>query len=131
ALLFGCMLGADTVLSFGPQTTVDLDGLAALGDRRWDEPLGELAAAGELDRRWADLRSALPEVRRADTACRVYFDERFELDRAHAERLADLDGVSLHRVEGGGHNVARQMRESGELEDVLTAALGLSTAAPG
>ncbi len=125
ALLFGTMLGADTVLSFGPQGTIEPDSLAAMDDHRWDSYVEELVATGDLDPRWADLRRALPEVRRADTSCRVYFDDGFGPDRAHAEWLAGLEGVSLCPVEGGKHMVARKMRESGELEEVLREALGL------
>jgi pimeloyl-ACP methyl ester carboxylesterase len=125
ALLFGALLGADTVLSFGPQTTLDRGQLAAIGDRRWDERLGELRAAGEFDPEWADLRRVLPEARRAETACEIHYDEEFALDRAHAEHLGDLPGLSLHPFPGGEHRVARAMRDSGDLERALARALML------
>lgn len=125
ALLFGAMLEADEVLSFGPQSTLDLDALAEMGDHRWDEQVRGIAATGDLDSRWTDLRTALPRVRAADTRLHVYYDAGFGPDRVHAERLGGLEGVSLHGIEGGDHRVARKMRESGELERALRAALGL------
>ena len=123
ALLFGTLLGADTVLCFAPQTVIELDALAEMGDHRWDGQLEELIADGELDPRWTDLRRALPGARRGDTRYALYFDGSFTTDRLHAERLAELEGVALHRSEGGAHAIAREMRESGALQPVLRHAL--------
>ncbi|HEX5224860.1 MAG TPA: hypothetical protein VFW29_07005, partial [Solirubrobacteraceae bacterium] len=39
ALVFGTLLGADTVLCFSPQTTLDMSELARMGDHRWDDHL--------------------------------------------------------------------------------------------
>jgi pimeloyl-ACP methyl ester carboxylesterase len=124
ALVFGTLLEADTVLSFGPQTVLDPDVLARWDDHRWDEQLYGLVSDGRLDTRWVDLGRSLPAVRRGDTRYEVYYDPTCEPDRLHAERLADVPGVSMHRLEAGGaHNIARAMRESGELERVLQGAL--------
>jgi pimeloyl-ACP methyl ester carboxylesterase len=130
ALLFGTLLGADTVLGFAPQTVIELDALAEMDDHRWDDQIRELLVDGGLDPRFTDLRRALPDVRRGETRYELYFDDTFETDRLQAERLAELDGVELHRMQGGAHSIARDMRESGELERVLQRALG-TAAAPG
>ncbi len=119
ALLFGTLLGADDVLCFAPQTVLELDILAAMDDHRWDEQLTGLAATGGLDARWTDLRRVLPRVRRADIRYEVYFDQSYDPDRLHAERLEQLEGVQLRAYDGGAHGIARQMRETGELEQVL------------
>jgi pimeloyl-ACP methyl ester carboxylesterase len=124
ALLFGSLLGADAVLCFAPQTVIELDVLAEMDDHRWDEQLEELLAAGDLDPRWTDLRRALPGARRGATRYELYFDHSFTTDRLHAERLAGLEGVRLHRFDGGAHGIAREMRETGELQRVLQEALG-------
>ena len=123
ALVFGTLLGADTVLCFAPQTVLDLELLAGMGDHRWDHRLEPLAAAGDLDPRFADLRSVLPAARCADTAYRIYFDEALRADRLHAERLAGIEGVRLYRFGRGSHNMARSLRERGALARVLEGAL--------
>jgi hypothetical protein len=123
ALVFGTLLGADTVLCFAPQTVLDLELLARMDDHRWDHRLEPLAAAGVLDPRFADLRCALPAARRADTAYRIYFDEALHADRLHAERLGGIAGVRLYRFGHGSHNVARSLRERGALARVLEGAL--------
>ncbi len=125
ALVFGTLLGADTVLCFAPQTVLDLDILADMDDHRWDYRIAEHPGTGILDAHWTDLRRALPEAhradttRRADTSYRIYFDDSLRGDRLHAERLADLAGVRLYRFGRGGHNIARTLRQTGALERVL------------
>jgi pimeloyl-ACP methyl ester carboxylesterase len=119
ALVFGTLLGADTALCFAPQTTLDLDDLAAIGDDRWDEYLRPLAAGRALDPNWVDLARALPPARRADTRYRVFFDDSLAVDRAHAERLSGLEGARLYRFGGGRHHLVTSLRDSGVLQRLL------------
>jgi pimeloyl-ACP methyl ester carboxylesterase len=123
ALVFGTLLGADTVLCFAPQTVLDLDALAAIGDHRWDERLREVTAGEPLDERWTDLRDALPAARQATTSYKVFFDETLETDRLHAERLAGLAGLRLYRFGRGGHHLVRKLRDAGHLERIIRGAL--------
>lgn len=123
SVAFGTLLEADTALCFAPQTVLELDVLREFDDHRWDDQLRELVEAGAMDGRWTDLRRALQQHRGGRTRYEVYFDETLEVDRLHADRLAGLDGVRLHRMKSGAHSVAQEMRESGELERVLHRAL--------
>ncbi|MFI4977186.1 MAG: alpha/beta fold hydrolase [Solirubrobacterales bacterium] len=123
ALVFGTLLGADTVLCFAPQTVLDLEILAGMDDHRWDPALGPLRRANRLDPRWTDLQRALPEARCADTRYQVYFDDSLRVDRLHAERLLGVEGVRLYRFGRGGHRLVRMLRDSGALERILTRAL--------
>ncbi len=125
ALLFGTLLGAEEVLCFAPQTVLDLDILADMGDHRWDWRLGLQTEAGAVDARFTDLRRVIPAARRAETSYRIYFDESLHADRMHAERLADLVGVRLYRFGRGSHNIARSLRDTGALERVLRGALAV------
>jgi pimeloyl-ACP methyl ester carboxylesterase len=130
ALVYGTLLGADVVLCFAPQTILDLDILASMGDHRWDSHLRPLVAAGKLDSRWTDLRSALPQARRADTDYRVFFDESLSTDRQHAERLRGVDGVRLYRFGRGRHHLVRSLRDSGALARILQSALQVPSQRP-
>jgi pimeloyl-ACP methyl ester carboxylesterase len=124
ALVFGTLLGADRVLCFAPQTTIDPAILSEMHDRRWAGMLRNLEAVNGVDSHWTDLRRALREVRREkNTNYDLYFDHSFQADRLHAERLAEIDGVRLHGLQGAGHAIARAMRDSGELERILLRAL--------
>ena len=123
ALVFGTLLGADTVVCFSPQTVLDLDILAEMNDHHWDRRLGELTAAGQLDRDWVDLRRALPSALRAGTRYEIYFDDRHRADRLHAERLREIEGVRLYRFGRGAHHLARSLRDSGALARILSRAI--------
>jgi len=125
ALLFGTLLGAEEVLCFAPQTVLDLDILADMGDHRWDWRLGRQTAAGAVDARFTDLRRVLPAARCAETVYRIYFDDSLHADRMHAERLAGQPGVRLYRFGHGSHNIARSLRDTGALERVLRGALAV------
>jgi pimeloyl-ACP methyl ester carboxylesterase len=130
ALAFGTMLGADTVLSFAPQTTLDPAVLGEIGDHRWDEHLTPLVEAAAIDVQWADLASAMPRARRAATRYQVYFDDSLSVDRLHAERLLGLDGLRLYRFGSGRHHLVRALREAGALERILRTALHVPLRAP-
>ena len=123
SLVFGTLLGADTVLCFAPQTVLDLDILAAMGDHRWDDRLLAHAAAGAMDARFTDLRRLLPAAARTDTSYRIDFDTSLRADRLHAERVAGLQGVRLYRFGHGSHSIARALRDTGALQRVLRRAL--------
>lgn len=123
ALVFGTLLEADTVLCFAPQTVLDLDELAAIGDHRWDERLLEVGASRPLDPNWIDLRDALPAARRSDVRYQVYFDETLQTDRLHVERLRGLPGLRLYPFGRGGHHLVRKLRDQGHLARVVRSAL--------
>jgi hypothetical protein len=119
ALLFGTLLRADVVLAFAPQTTLDPDELGRMGDHRWDEQIGALVSAGQLDPCWTDLRAALPLAQSVRTRYRVFFDHTHTADRRHAERLIGLPGLQLYRFGAGGHALVRELRECQALGHVL------------
>jgi hypothetical protein len=123
ALLFGTLLGAESVLCFAPQTILDLTVLAEMGDHRWDGRLTPLVEADAVDPRWVDLGSALQPARHADTRYQVYVDETLHVDLLHAERLLGLDGLRLYRFGRGKHHLVRALREVGALERILRTAL--------
>ncbi len=131
ALVFGRLLAADVVLSFAPQTTIDLAQLAAIGDHRWDERLGDVTAAGALDPAWVDLRSALPSAGSSATVCKVFFDTTLAQDRLHAERLAGIEGVRLYRFGRGSHHLVRSLRDCGALSRLLREAVSPGEAGVG
>ena len=130
AVVFGALLGAHTVIAFAPQTVLDLKVLAEIKDHRWDDQVRRLEGLGGVDPRWADLRRSLPEADRGNTRYELHYDTENPRDTAHCERLADLAGVHLVPRAGGGHNIAKDMRDSGDLEPLLRAALGEPDGSP-
>jgi hypothetical protein len=101
-----------------------------IGDHRWDDLLVPLVEAGSIDPRWADLSTALPPARRADTRYQIYFDDTLPVDRLHVERLLGLEGLRLYRFGSGRHNLVRALRDVGALERILRTALDVPLGAP-
>jgi hypothetical protein len=130
AMVFGTLLGADTVLCFSPQTILDLDELARMGDHRWDDHLRPLVARGELDARWVDLGQALAPARHADTRYEVFCDETLRTDWGHVERIARVPGVRRYRFGRGSHALIRSLRDCGALNTILRRALGAPETQP-
>jgi acetyl esterase/lipase len=122
ALVFGTLLGADLVLAFSPQTILNLEALAQMDDHRWDDKIQALEESSAFDPDWIDLSRALPAARRSDTEYRVFFDDTHK-DRAHAERLAGIDGMRLFRFGRGEHELVRQLREVGALSRMIEHAI--------
>jgi SAM-dependent methyltransferase len=122
ALLFGALLDAEQALCFAPQTVLDLDVLARMGDHRWERHLASLAAEDALDEQWTDLLGVLGSAPAA-TRCHVYFDDSFHPDRAHAERLRALECVRLYRFGAGRHQIGRLLAKTGVLAPLLRRAV--------
>jgi hypothetical protein len=131
ALAFGTLLGADTALSFSPQTTLERSDLKRFGDKRWNDHLRPLRRQKELDRNWTDLRVAMPRARCADTRYEVFVDESLRVDRLHVERLLGLEGVHVYRFGGGNHGLVRMLRDNGALQLILGRALAPAAHASG
>jgi pimeloyl-ACP methyl ester carboxylesterase len=108
ALLFGQLCAADAILAFAPQTTILPSQTSEMGDQRWLRfqrniavyPLPDLNA----------LSSATGRVT-------VVHGSDDVLDAAHAERLI----WTKERIvqPGCGHNVARVLKEQGELPSFI------------
>jgi hypothetical protein len=111
------------VMCFAPQTVLDLDVLAAIGDHRWDHHLKPLVEEEALDRRWIDLGAALARTPSPVTRYEVYFDESLSTDRQHVERLHGLSNLHLYRFGRGRHHLVRALLRSGALAQILQRAL--------
>jgi hypothetical protein len=123
ALLFGQLLDLSEVHAFSPQTFVDPDLRRELGEWRWQEPLDALYDSGRFDPRYGDLRMVMSDTG-GSTPFYVYYDTDHSLDVVHAERLAEVDRVSLQTYDGAGHGTLVQaLRDSGELQELLERAL--------
>jgi pimeloyl-ACP methyl ester carboxylesterase len=123
ALVFGTLLRADVVLTFAPQTVLDLDELAAIGDHRWDDRLRPLVQEGALDARWIDLGPALAAAPHRASRYEVYFDESLAVDRQHVERLLGVPNLRLYRFGRGRHHLVGALRDCGALARILQRAL--------
>jgi pimeloyl-ACP methyl ester carboxylesterase len=123
ALVFGTLLEADLVLCFAPQTMLDPDWLAKIGDIRWRHRLNALVALGGPDSRYVDVREAILRDRRADTAYEVHYPASLDWDVHHAQHLKGLPGLELHAHEEKEHQFVQALQRSGALGQMLRAAV--------
>jgi hypothetical protein len=113
ALLVGSLAGADRVLVFSPRTSARVAFRLRHRDGRYWRDAVRLAARGGGGRH----RDLLLLPRLAPTE--LHYPAHSRLDRAHAERLAGCDGVTLHAHDSANHQVVRELRASGELGRLL------------
>ncbi len=131
ALLFGALVGANLVLAFSPQTLLVASELAAAGDDRWDALIEQSGDARLWDERYVDLRPILAAHPPPPGGAReIHYDASFDLDAFHAERLADLPGVTVHGHPRGRHGLIRYLRATGALAEILRDAVA-ETGTPG
>jgi pimeloyl-ACP methyl ester carboxylesterase len=122
ALLFGTLLQADLVVAFAPQSFLDREWLASVGDDRWDRALDLLESLGGPDDRYVDLRAALSRDSRGGIRYDVHYDGSFPADAPHAARLAGIPGLELYEHPSAGFSLIRSLRVTGDLSRILRSA---------
>lgn len=120
AIGYGVRLAADRILGFGIPTTkrlapVSIEPVRNILRKRLVKEAG--GYGGDLG---AFLREHPYTARIA-----LFYADGLEVDKAHAEHLAGLAGVSLHPQSTSEHAVLRWMAQREGLREVLAAALGL------
>lgn len=111
ALKFGTALCADRILAFSPQSACG-EAKRRLNDYRWPEFCQNVHG-------WHDLSE------RAHLRAEVHWASDDGLDEMHVIRLA-CGHKQRHHV--GGHDLAHRLKETGELQRIVTAAVAaLST----
>ncbi len=111
AILFGHYLKTDVVYAFAPQTSLDLDILAAWRGRK------DLRLFPKEHR---DLAVLLANYN-GHTRYKVFYCEGHAKDRAFAERISGLGGVELYPQPGNIHEVVQEMNKLGRLSEELLA----------
>jgi hypothetical protein len=127
AISFGVRCGFDEVHAFSPQTAIDRGNRARWLDVRWLRQMFHVRRMRGVSPADLDLRRLIEERSDPGPAIHVHYCARHRWDRLHAEHLAGLPRVHLHRYEEGGHRLVRVLRDSGRLRELLGSALAGST----
>lgn len=123
SIVMGCMIGASEVLAFSPITSIKRFQRFLYHERRWKEnvqrvPRNEPTVRPFLDA--AKLVAAHPMI-----PVQIHFPRDLRIDRIHAQRLSRFPNVTLHPYPWHDHFVIRQLRDSGQLREILVSSLGL------
>jgi hypothetical protein len=125
ALAAGRLMGADEVHAFSPQTFLSPELRHAHGDERWADEMARVHdRRPPVPGRFLDLAVLFAEVATTASTSHVHYGAGYDLDSAHALRLAGQQGVELHPHEGADHDLVRRMRDDGGLADILVRAIG-------
>ena len=122
ALLFGAQCAADEVIAFSPQTFVDAQNRSVHDDQRWGEQIAALHAATCGRNATLDLFDVLSNAP-PTTRFQLHVSSDDALDLVHARRVASRPGVDVVAHERGGHRLVMTLRDRGQLEPILRAAL--------
>ncbi len=125
ALLFGSMIAADQVIAFSPQTFLTTWLRLRHGDRRWKTQLRATQKVKSAHAEAFDLKTFLGDQPGYQQAV-IYADRADRLDYVHAQHLAQTPRTEI-RWREGGHGLVKNLRESGELAQILTDACASSS----
>lgn len=126
SLLFGALLDADRAYAFSPLSFIGLGAKLIHRDLRVPRLFVRAAMSRDANRDYFDLRKVFRK-HGTRTDFQIYYCCRGpwgRLDRLHAMRLASFPNVSLHEYDEGGHQLVKLLRDRGELEGIITGALG-------
>jgi hypothetical protein len=118
ALVFGHLIDADEVHAFSPQTFIAPRLRKQYGDTRYQPYVDHLAASGGMDGNYVDIWPVL-DAGAVKTQFHIYYRAPDRIETLHAGRMAEIDGVVLHPIDYDGEKLIRQLRDTGELTEIL------------
>jgi hypothetical protein len=118
AILLGLLIKVDRIISFAPQTFIDKKNRFFFWDRRWRKQMNSIHKNKNKHKEFFDLKKIFKNNFKQQID--IYYSSRHRLDRIHAERLKGIENVKLHGYSSGGHAVVKTLRDSGELNDILS-----------
>ncbi len=114
SILFGVLLNAQRIVAFGPQTALDRRVFKRF--RSTDSRQKDV----DLDGPYMDLREVLTAAGPSFTGrIEIHYGANNETDHTAAQHLAGLPQVTLIEHGNSEHAIARALRDSGELGDIL------------
>ncbi len=122
AILFGLLLNVNTVLAFVPKTFLSpWKRLLCFDVKTWPQ-MWTLIRTRTAQKHYFDLQQVL-RSRSTNTEFHVHYGGDGRVDVIHAERLRGIPQVHLHLHPEGGHSLVKKLRDTGELNTILTETL--------
>lgn len=126
ALLFGHLLAADEVHAFSPVTRLPSRTWAEIAQLVVRNTQGRRLARTQLllrldpriDRQYYDLPDLIRQGN-GRTRYHVYYGDQRAKDVRHAKLLDGAPGVELHAYPSAAHRLALELKEQGELEQIV------------
>jgi len=116
AIMFSALIGNSRAVAFAPQTFICPFKKFSYRDPRWISKMFKTYLKTWSKGKIWDLRNLIPEENwRAD----IYVSRADRLDHLHANHLTNLENVTIHEYDTGGHALVKELRDKGELVKIL------------
>lgn len=115
AILYGSLLGVHRIIAFSPQTFMDRFHRTIYYDYRWKDRFQQIYAGNRSNRPFLDLKRI---VRNYKGKVALFYDKKHRLDNIHARRIKGRN-IECFPSAGGGHNLVKELRSVGKLEEYL------------
>lgn len=116
AILFSALIGNSRAVAFAPQTFISPLKRLCCRDRRWrKEIINTYKQSWNRKGIW-NLNRLIPK---GNWSADIYVSKKVRLDYVHALNLSAFPGVTIHEYDSGGHGLVKELRDKGELADIL------------
>jgi hypothetical protein len=124
-LIIGWLIEAAEVHVIVPQSFIDAGNRVEYQDLHKDEQMPLIYDYPDACSQYFDVKPVLEGAPNGTTEYHIYYPDKPEHDRVHAERLAGIPDVNLHRCEKGGHVLASYMTRDGSIDRIIQEAFGI------
>jgi pimeloyl-ACP methyl ester carboxylesterase len=118
ALLFGCLLEVDEIITFSPQTFINQTQRLLHADFRWRPQIASVQQCSKLKKTYLDMEKVF-RTRPMKTKIQIHYCAKHRLDRQHARRMRHFPNVRLHEYAQGGHLLVKLLRNDGRLTEII------------
>ena len=125
AILFGCLLNADLVLAFSPQTriTPGLDKKYQIISKIND--LKNTILNFEVDEELTDLRNIIERYGKNNkTIYKLFYGSENSGDETHAKYISQFKGTEFHTTETSSHKTSKIFLNNGTVEKLIRNFIG-------
>lgn len=119
AILFATLVGDGNVIAFAPQTFISPILRTFHRDRRWSRLILKTYKNSFFKRKVWNLRPLLLNKKQIQKIS-IFVSKDHRLDYTHAEHVMDIPGVDIYKVNGQGHQIVRDLRDQGKLQDIMS-----------
>lgn len=120
AILFGTLLDVNNIICFAPQTFIDKKNRLFALDFRWKKQMKKIHKNPLKEKEVFDLKRYLLDNNKYNSKINIYYSSANRLDNIHAKRMKGIKGVILFNHDKGGHQMVKELRDSGKLNEILT-----------
>ena len=119
AVLFGILLNAEKVVAFSPKTFITpLKRILFWDHQWWENHIRVYFTKGVKSEYW-DLKKLLSKSD-IKTKFQLHYSLHNRIDSMHCERMSKCPNVTIKGYEYKGHDLVRHLKETGELQKIIT-----------